>query len=142
VKQACIRCVVRLVLCFRFVHSESQILPPAADPQVSPKRGRITCKLPTPLLLEQPAHGDAARRRQGRLRAVDSWLGAQQPVLEQPRGCPALPLHASHPALPLHLLCPAPSSQPRLDLARHPGTRAPQLAGLSVSGQLPCPQME
>lgn len=43
-KQVCIRCVVRLALCFRFGHCKSQILPPAADPQRSPKRGRITRK--------------------------------------------------------------------------------------------------
>lgn len=127
-KQACIRCVVRLILCFRFGHSERQTLPPAVDPQGSLKRGRITYKLPTlsPLLL--PARVPSTRRHgtqeTGQVQPAEaalwgSWLGAKQSVLEQPGGCSVLPPHGLSCslviALPPH---PTPPSAERSAPAR------------------------
>lgn len=110
-KQVCIRCVVRLALCFRSGHCKSHILPPAVDPQRSPKRGRITRKQVQPT-------GAASR--------------------EQSRRCWSIPEAASHYPAPSHLLPPhRPSSAPRspqhraLSTARPAG--APGDTGCSAS---------
>lgn len=139
-KQACIRCVVRLVPGFRFGQSESQILPPALDPRGYPKRGRITYKLPTlsPLLL--PARvastGRLAMQEKGRFSPLGQPAGGK-PVCAR-AACSAVPRTPT-------LLLPSdrPASAPRsaqrraLALVRHPGTGAPALAGVWVCRTLP-----
>lgn len=117
--------MVRLVLGFRFGHSESQILPPAVDPQGCPERGRITYKLPTfsPLLLPTRVAGT------GR-------LGTEETEQVQPAGaadreqtgvCQQC-LHYPHTPMACRLVTALPS---------HPAPPSAQRSALSGPGEAP-----